>query len=75
MDEPDVSIGVNEDFHVTMNATEVVVRSSATLVATVDLPDPEPPAIPMINGFSTLIQCYDAGVWNALCPIRQNSNR
>ena len=34
-----------------MNATEDVVNSSATLRATVDLPEPEPPAIPMINGF------------------------
>lgn len=35
-----------------MNATEDVVRRSATFLATVDLPDPDPPAIPIINGFS-----------------------
>src|SRR2546423_215708 len=35
-----------------MNATEDVVSSSATLRATVDLPDPDPPAIPMMRGFS-----------------------
>jgi len=34
-----------------MNATDVVVRSSATFLATVDLPDPEPPAIPIIKWF------------------------
>jgi hypothetical protein len=45
-----------------MNATDVVVRSSATFLATVDLPDPEPPAIPIIKGFSMLIQSYDSGV-------------
>jgi hypothetical protein len=39
-----------------MNATEDVVSSSATFFATVDLPDPEPPAIPIIKGFSILIQ-------------------
>src|ERR1700694_3915325 len=58
-----------------MNATDVVVRSSATFLATVDLPDPEPPAIPIIKGFIIAIQSYDSGVWNALCPLRENSNR
>src|SRR5689334_3202690 len=50
-----------------MNATDEVVSSSATLLATVDLPDPEPPAIPMINGLSMRKQNYVAGVWNAVC--------
>jgi hypothetical protein len=35
-----------------MNATEEVVRWSATFFATVDFPEPDPPAIPMIRGFS-----------------------
>src|SRR6476619_8221713 len=34
-----------------MKATDDVVRRSATFRATVDLPDPEPPAIPIIRGF------------------------
>jgi len=34
-----------------MNATDDVVNISATFRATVDFPDPEPPAIPMIKGF------------------------
>jgi len=34
-----------------MKATEEVVNSSATFRATVDFPEPDPPAIPMINGF------------------------
>jgi len=45
-----------------INAKDVVVRSSATFLATVDLPDPDPPAIPIIKGFSILIQSYDSGV-------------
>lgn len=53
-----------------MNATDDVVRSSATFLATVDLPDPDPPAIPIIKGFSILFQSYDARVWNALCRPR-----
>ncbi len=51
-----------------MNATDVVVSCSATLLATVDLPDPDPPAIPIIKGLSVLLQSYEGGVWNALCP-------
>jgi len=51
-----------------MNATEQVVSSSATFLATVDLPDPEPPAIPIIKGLSILLQSYAGDVWNALCP-------
>lgn len=35
-----------------MNATDEVVRRSATFLATVDFPDPEPPAIPIIKGLS-----------------------
>jgi len=35
-----------------MNATDDVVRRSATLRATVDLPEPDPPAIPIISGLS-----------------------
>ncbi len=50
-----------------MNATDDVVSSSATFLATVDLPDPDPPAIPIIKGFNILLQNYAAGVWNALC--------
>src|SRR6185437_12358861 len=34
-----------------MNATDSVCSAWATLRATVDLPEPEPPAIPMMNGF------------------------
>jgi hypothetical protein len=50
-----------------MNATDDVVRSSATLFATVDLPDPDPPAIPIMSGFSIWRQSYDEWVWNASC--------
>lgn len=50
-----------------MNATDDVVSSSATFLATVDLPDPDPPAIPIIKGFNILLQSYAARVWNALC--------
>jgi hypothetical protein len=39
-----------------MNATDDVVSSSATLLATVDFPEPLPPAIPMMSGFSILFQ-------------------
>ncbi len=34
-----------------MNATEASVNASATRRATVDFPDPLPPAIPMMSGF------------------------
>src|SRR3712207_3218451 len=34
-----------------MNATDAVASALATLRATVDLPDPEPPATPMMSGF------------------------
>ncbi len=51
-----------------MNATDDVVRWSATFLATVDLPEPDPPAIPMIKGFSILPLRYAADDWNALCP-------
>src|SRR6266571_4119739 len=51
-----------------MNANEDVVRSSPTFRATVDLPDPEPPAIPMIKGLSIASKRYDVRYWNALCP-------
>ena len=53
-----------------MNATDEVVRKSATFFATVDLPEPEPPAIPIINGFSIVMQSYGGVVWNALCRSR-----
>src|ERR1700681_1999633 len=56
-----------------MNATDDVVSRSATFVATVDLPEPEPPAIPIIRGFSMQIQTYSAGVWNALCARRKET--
>jgi len=36
-----------------MNATERSPRLSATFFATVDLPEPEPPAIPIMRGFDT----------------------
>src|SRR2546428_49747 len=61
-----------------MNATDVVVRSSATFLATVDLPDPEPPAIPIIKGFSILIQSYDSGVprhWPHATSFHRRSHR
>ena len=32
-----------------MNATDAPCSDSATFLATVDFPDPEPPAMPMIN--------------------------
>src|SRR5436305_1205211 len=46
-----------------MNATDEVVSISATLRATVDFPDPEPPAIPIISGFSieTKATCDETG--------------
>lgn len=50
-----------------MNATEDVVSSSATLRATVDFPEPDPPAIPMMRGFSIPFESYKSGNWNALC--------
>ena len=34
-----------------MNATDAAVSDSATRRATVDFPEPVPPAMPMINGF------------------------
>src|SRR6185312_17494884 len=51
-----------------MKATDGVVSSSATLRATVDFPDPDPPAIPMMSGFSIFVS-YAPLSWNALCPI------
>jgi hypothetical protein len=39
------------------------------LAATVDFPEPDPPAIPMINGLSIRKQSYLAGVWNAVCLV------
>src|SRR5438105_11721550 len=36
-----------------MNATDEFGRFSATFRATVDLPEPEPPAIPMMSGFTS----------------------
>src|SRR3954464_306402 len=56
-----------------MNTTDDVLSSSATFFATVDLPEPEPPAIPIINGFVMMIQSYEAGVWNALCFFRSRN--
>ena len=44
-----------------------VVSSSATFLATVDFPEPLPPAIPIMSGLSMLMQSYGDGVWNALC--------
>src|SRR5689334_24661676 len=50
-----------------INATDEVVSRSATLRATVDLPEPDPPAMPMIKGFSIRVQSYAERAWNALC--------
>ena len=36
-----------------MNATDRLPRLSATFLATVDLPLPEPPAMPIMSGFDT----------------------
>ena len=36
-----------------MNATESSPKFSATFFATVDFPEPDPPAIPMMSGFDT----------------------
>jgi len=58
-----------------MNATDEVVRWSATFLATVDFPEPDPPAIPMIRGFSIPVQSYAAHDWNALCPPSARTNR
>jgi hypothetical protein len=35
------------------------------------LPDPDPPAIPIIKGLCIRFQSYDAGVWNALCRLKK----
>ena len=43
-----------------MNATESELSASATFVATVDFPLPEPPAMPMMRGFDTL-KMYGTG--------------
>lgn len=51
-----------------MNATDDVVRFSATFAATVDLPDPEPPAIPIIKGFSIVIKAKTA-VYGMHCAV------
>src|SRR5437016_4011631 len=39
-----------------MNATDAVVSKSATFVATVDFPEPDPPAIPIIKGLSICLK-------------------
>ena len=57
-----------------MKATDDVVSSSATLFATVDLPDPDPPAIPMMSGLSIRKQSYDDGVWGASAFFMKNHN-
>src|SRR5262249_4773200 len=38
-----------------MNATDAAASASATLRATVDLPEPEPPAMPMSSGLAGVI--------------------
>src|SRR6266480_4529566 len=58
-----------------INATDDVVKSSATFFATVDFPDPDPPAIPIISGLSILLQTYDGCHWNALCPSQLHALR
>jgi hypothetical protein len=54
-----------------MKTTDEVVKRSATFFATVDLPDPDPPAIPIISGFVIPVQNYNSRAWNALCPLVQ----
>ena len=59
-----------------MNATDDVVSSSATLRATVDLPDPEPPAIPMIKGFSIVSKKLRLRILERIMPVlERTSNR
>src|SRR5438128_11273323 len=41
-----------------MNATDSVLSACATFRATVDFPDPDPPAMPMMSGFT----CWRARV-------------
>lgn len=53
-----------------MNTTDEVVNASATFLATVDFPEPDPPAIPIIKGLVTTMQSYSRGGWNALCARR-----
>ena len=36
-----------------MNATDVACSACATFRATVDFPEPDPPAMPMISGFAS----------------------
>lgn len=60
-----------------MNATDRFPRDSATLRATVDFPDPDPPAIPMIKGFT--LKTEDSLTWTNspvvidLCHSQQTS--
>jgi len=57
-----------------MNATDEVVSSSATFLATVDFPEPLPPAIPIIKGSNIVFERYEMHVGNALYPSPVTSN-
>jgi hypothetical protein len=57
-----------------MKTTDDVVSSSATLVATVDLPDPDPPAIPIMSGFVIVMQAIDEVGGTHYARFRGNPN-
>src|SRR5437016_4582841 len=52
-----------------MNATESASSAAATLRATVDLPEPVPPAIPMMNGFIASFNAMRSSAFAALCLL------
>jgi hypothetical protein len=53
-----------------MNATDKAPRALATFVATVDLPLPEPPAMPIMRGFDTAQMYCRAGIRERRCGVR-----
>ena len=58
-----------------MNATDMPDNESATPRATVDLPEPEPPAIPMMSGLTARgrpspLSRHRAALRNGLPPLR-----
>ena len=55
-----------------MNATDKLPRFSATFFATVDLPDPDPPAIPMIRGFDTKENLRVVGTMRGMLCIQRS---
>ena len=58
-----------------MKATERLPRFSATFFATVDFPEPDPPAIPMMSGFDTKRNLrVDGTVGGMLCIQRSRVN-